>query len=88
MNDELLKKRTHEIKINDILLLRLLRKTLEENYILKENASTIKEMKENQFAKVFTDTRNQDPANNTHMYCPASQEWQWRHVLFTKLSWT
>ena len=21
-------------------------------------------------------------------YCPASQEWQWRHVLFTKLSGT
>ena len=23
-----------------------------------------------------------------YMYCPASQEWQWRYVLFTKLSET
>ena len=62
------------MKINAILLLKLLRKTLGENHIFIENASTIKEMIERELAKDFTDNRNQYPANNTHMYCPASQE--------------
>ena len=34
--------------------------------------------------KSFSHNSNPNLQQEEHNYCPASQEWQWRHVLLTK----